>query len=155
MVELPLERNFIVKLCIGIASTVIHGNYKQKVDPMSEYINGTSKIIRTERGLSINGTRLLLYDVMDFYMLGYPREAIRDRLLLTDSQIDSALTYIDAHQEEVTAEYQQILQAAEENREHWDERLRKHLANRPVTSLPPKQAALRTKFQNWKTQRSA
>jgi uncharacterized protein (DUF433 family) len=109
--------------------------------------NGKSHIIRTERGLSIDGTRKMLYDVMDFYTIGYPRDAIRDRLLLTDAQIDAALVYIDEHRAEVEAEYQQILQDAEENRRYWEERLRQHLARTPEPALPPEKAALRERLR--------
>ena len=63
--------------------------------------NSESRIIRTERGLSIDGTRMMLYDVMDYFTIGYPRDAIRDHLLLTDAQIDAALHYIHEHRAEV------------------------------------------------------
>lgn len=117
--------------------------------------HSSSKIVRTERGLSIDGTRMTLYDVMDFYTQGYPRHAIRDRLLLTDAQIDAALKYIHKHYAAVEVEYQQILQDAEENRRYWDERLREHLAHTPEPVLSPEQAALRAKFRAWKAQREA
>ncbi len=122
---------------------------------MSTSANGTSKIIRTERGLSINGTRMMLYDVMDFFTIDYPRHAIRDLLGLTDAQIDAALGYIHEHRAEVEAEYQQILQEAEENRHYWEERLREHLARTPEPPLSPEKAAFRARFQAWKAQREA
>jgi hypothetical protein len=122
---------------------------------MATQPNGASRIIRTERGLSIDGTRKMLYDVMDFFTIGYPRDAIRDFLLLTDAQIDAALAYIHEHRAEVEAEYQQILQDAEENRRYWEERLREHLACTPPPTLSPEQAALRAKFQAWKAAREA
>jgi uncharacterized protein (DUF433 family) len=115
----------------------------------------SSKIIRTDRGLSIDGTRMMLYDVMDFFTLGYPRDAIRDRLLLTDAQIDAALQYIHEHRAEVETEYRQILQEAEENRRYWEERLREHLARNPRPPMSPEQAALRAKFDAMKAQREA
>ncbi|MCE7985036.1 MAG: DUF433 domain-containing protein [Caldilinea sp. CFX5] len=117
--------------------------------------NGVARIIRTERGLSIDGARITLYDVMDFIKADYPRHAIRDHLALTEAQIDAALQYIHEHRTEVEAEYQQILQEAEENRRYWEEQLREHLARTPPAPLSPEQAALRTKFQAWKAQREA
>ncbi|MUG91881.1 DUF433 domain-containing protein [Scytonema sp. UIC 10036] len=62
-------------------------------------------VIRTERGLTIAGTRITLYDVMDYLTERYPPEFIRAMLSLTDEQMNSALSYIDAHREEVEAEY--------------------------------------------------
>jgi hypothetical protein len=41
-------------------------------------------IIRTERGLTIAGTRTSLYDVMDFLNAHYPPKLIRDKFNLTD-----------------------------------------------------------------------
>jgi uncharacterized protein (DUF433 family) len=122
---------------------------------MSTPTNGESRIIRTDRGLSIDGTRLMLYDVMDFFIIGYPRDAIRDRLLLTDAQIDAALRYIHEHRAEVDAEYQQVLQDAEENRRYWAERLREHLARTPEPPLPPEKAALRERLRASRAQREA
>jgi hypothetical protein len=37
-------------------------------------------VIRTERGLTIAGTRITLYDVLDYLYAGWPRKLIRDRL---------------------------------------------------------------------------
>ncbi|MEZ4662237.1 MAG: DUF433 domain-containing protein [Caldilineaceae bacterium] len=119
----------------------------------NDVTNRAARIIRTERGLSIDGTRLTLYDVMDFFKAGYPRHAIRDYLALTDTQIDAALQYIYEHRADVEAEYQQILQEVEENRRYWEEQLREHLARTPPPPLSPEQAALRARFQAWKTQR--
>ena len=120
---------------------------------MTLIANNTSTIIRTSRGLSIDGTRLTLYDVMDFYAADYPREVIRDRLALTDAQIDAALAYIEEHYAEVSTEYAQILAQAEQNRCKWDAVLHEHLANTPVERLSPEQQKLHQKFQHWKATR--
>nr|WP_223807471.1 hypothetical protein [Pseudanabaena sp. UWO311] len=41
-------------------------------------IQDKSDIVRTERGLSINGTRITLYDLMDYIHAGYPVKLIRN-----------------------------------------------------------------------------
>lgn len=107
-------------------------------------------IIRTERGLSIAGTRITLYDVMDYFTAGYPAKLIREKLCLTDAQVDAALSYIKSHQTEVEVEYQQVLQIAEENRQYWEERNRERLAH--IAAMPPKpgQQVIRAKLQAWK-----
>lgn len=120
---------------------------------MTIVANDTSTIIRTARGLSIAGTRLTLYDVMDFYTAGYPREAIRDRLGLTEAQIDAALAYIETHHAEVVAEYAQVLAKAEQNQRDWETRLRDHLAKTSLDQLSPEQRDLHQKFQRWKATR--
>jgi len=41
---------------------------------------GQATIIRTERGLTISGTRITLYDVMDYRKAHYPSKLIREKL---------------------------------------------------------------------------
>lgn len=112
--------------------------------------NQQSVIVRTNRGLSIVGTRITLYDVMDYFVAGYPAKLIREKLCLTDAQVDAALSYIETHQAEVEAEYQQVLQAAEENRQYWEERNREHFIRPAATPLKPTQEGIRAKLQAWK-----
>jgi uncharacterized protein (DUF433 family) len=109
-----------------------------------------AEIIRTERGLTIAGTRITLYDVMDYFTAGYPAKLIREKLCLTDAQVSAALSYIEAHHKEVEAEYQEVLQIAEDNRQYWEERNREHLARLADSSSPSGQEALRAKLQAWK-----
>jgi uncharacterized protein (DUF433 family) len=117
---------------------------------MTPLFNRESNIIRTERGLTIEGTRITLYDVMDYLTADYPSKLIREKLCLTDAQVNAALSYIEAHQAEVEAEYQEVLQIAEDNRQYWEERNREHFAR--LAAMPPKPGheALRAKVQNWK-----
>ncbi|MBE9007850.1 DUF433 domain-containing protein [Fortiea sp. LEGE XX443] len=107
-------------------------------------------IIRTERGLTIAGTRITLYDVMDYLKAQYPPKLIREKLGLIDEQIHSALAYIETHHIEVEAEYQKCLQTAEEIRQYWEERNREHFAKIAATPSKPGQEALRAKLQAWK-----
>ena len=60
---------------------------------MTSVSNGQAVIIRTERGLTIVGTRITLYDVIDFVKAQYPPKLIRDKLNLTDKQVSAALSY--------------------------------------------------------------
>jgi uncharacterized protein (DUF433 family) len=112
--------------------------------------NGKAAVIRTERGLAIAGTRITLYDVMDYFTAHYPPKLIREKLCLTDEQISAALTYIESNYAEVESEYQEVLQAAAATQQYWEERNREHFAR--VAALPPNpdQAAIRAKLQAWK-----
>jgi uncharacterized protein (DUF433 family) len=92
-------------------------------------------IIRTERGLTIGGTRITLYDVMDYYKSQYPPKLIGDILSLTAQQVADALAYIESNRDEVDAEYQTVLEEAEEIRQYWEERNRERLAE--IAKLPP------------------
>jgi uncharacterized protein (DUF433 family) len=83
--------------------------------------SGQIAIIRTERGLMIAGTRITLYDVMDYVQAKYPSKFIQGLFDLTQEQINSALTYIEAHRAEVEIEYQQVLKEAEELRQYYED----------------------------------
>jgi uncharacterized protein (DUF433 family) len=103
---------------------------------MTPASNGQPGIIRTERGLMIAGTRITLYDVMDYVTAEYPPKFIRSMLNLTDEQVNAALSYIEANRAEVEAEYQIVLKEAEEIRQYWEERNREHFAR--IAAMPPK-----------------
>jgi uncharacterized protein (DUF433 family) len=110
----------------------------------------TPTVIRTERGLTIAGTRITLYDVMDYLTADYPPHFIRDWFNLNDQQIEDVMAYIAANREEVEAEYAEVLKNAEEIRQYWEERNRERFAR--IAALPPKpgQEAIREKLRAWK-----
>ena len=103
---------------------------------MPLYQDNKPAITRTERGLTISGTRITLYQIMDYIHVGYPRHLIRHQFYLTDEQFDGAMSYIDTHYEEVESEYQTVLQQAEEIRHYWEERNKERIAY--ISKLPPK-----------------
>lgn len=117
---------------------------------MADISTVTPTVIRTERGLSIAGTRITLYDVMDYISANWPPKLIRDRLNLTDQQLADVMAYLVDHRAEVEAEYRDVLQEAQENRQYWEERNRERLTQ--IAALPPKpgQEALREKLRNGK-----
>lgn len=98
--------------------------------------NGQVSIIRTERGLTIAGTRITLYDVMDYVTAQYPPKFIQGLFELTDAQIEAAIHYIETHRVEVEAEYQQIIKEAEELRQYYDEQNRERIAR--IAAQQPK-----------------
>ena len=116
---------------------------------------GNEHIIRTERGLTIAGTRITLYDVIDYLKADYPHKYIRDVFNLTDEQMNGVLAYIEAHQVEVEAEYQDVLQMAQEIRQYWEERNRDRLAR--IAAAPPRAGyeAVRVKLIENRRQREA
>jgi uncharacterized protein (DUF433 family) len=93
-------------------------------------------IVRTSRGLTIAGTRITLYAIMDYLKVEWPAKLIRDRLNLTDEQIKGALAYIESHREEVEKEYQLVLKQADEIRQYWESRNKGRFAK--VAALPAK-----------------
>lgn len=117
--------------------------------------NGQTAVIRTERGLTIAGTRITLYDVMDYLIAGREPRLILNWLPLTEAQLNAALSYIEANRVEVEAEYQEVLETAEKIRQYWEDQNREHFAR--ISSLPPKpgQEALWAKLQAQKAQHTA
>src|ERR1051326_2043176 len=85
---------------------------------MIEEATAQPTVIRNSRGLSINGTRITLYDVMDYVKAGWSPETIREWLRLTDRQLSDVFSYIDRNREEVEREYEQTLADAEEIRRY-------------------------------------
>jgi uncharacterized protein (DUF433 family) len=111
----------------------------------------TNIIVRTSRGLTIAGTRITLYTIMDHLKDEWPPHLIQDWFNLTEEQIQGALAYIEAHQEEVETEYQQVLKEAEETEQYWREYNREHFAK--VAAMPPLpgQEKIRAKLEARKT----
>ncbi|MEP6519502.1 DUF433 domain-containing protein [Microcoleus vaginatus] len=104
-------------------------------------------IIRTERGLAIAGTRITIYDIMDYVTAQYPPKFIRGLFDLTEEQINAALAYIEANRADVEAEYQMVLKEAEELRLYYEEKNRDLIAR--IAAQPPKpgEEAIRAKLQ--------
>ncbi len=93
-------------------------------------------VTRTSRRLSITGTRIMLYSIVDYLRAGWPPHLIRDEFNLTDSQVSDVMEYIETHRDEVEREYQTVLQQAEENRQYWEARNKECLAR--IATFPPK-----------------
>jgi uncharacterized protein (DUF433 family) len=98
--------------------------------------NQHSSIIRTERGLTISGTRITLYDVMDYVTAQYPPKFIQGLFELTEEQINTALIYIETNTVEVEEEYQQVLKETEELQRYYEEQNRELIIR--TAAKPPK-----------------
>lgn len=92
-------------------------------------------IVRTERGLTVAGTRVTLYDVLAHLKAEWPVHLMQHWLNLSAEQLDAALTYINTHRDEVEAEYRQVLDHAAANRQYWEARNKERLAR--IAQLPP------------------
>ncbi len=100
----------------------------------SNQIISSNIIDRNETGLFIAGTRISLYDVMDFAIAQYPAKFIANMLNLSQEQVQTALEYIENHRTEVESEYQSILTEASELQAYWQEQNRE--LNVRVATLP-------------------
>jgi uncharacterized protein (DUF433 family) len=77
-------------------------------------------IIRTERGLTIKGTRITLYNVIGYLKQDWSPKIVREWSNLTEQQMTDVLDYIEANLEEVETEYKKVLANAEQNRMFWE-----------------------------------
>jgi uncharacterized protein (DUF433 family) len=68
-----------------------------------------AKIIDRGRGPEIAGTRITVYDVLDYHKTGWHRDMIADTLSLSSQQVEVAIRYIEQHRDEVMAEYEEML----------------------------------------------
>jgi uncharacterized protein (DUF433 family) len=59
---------------------------------MTESILYQPTVVRTERGLTIAGTRITLYQIMDYLKAQEPVPVIREHFRLTIKQIEDVLT---------------------------------------------------------------
>lgn len=66
-------------------------------------------IIDRGRGPEITGTRITVYDILDYTTEGWHHSAIAATLRLSSDQVLAAIHYIDCHKDEVMAEYRKIL----------------------------------------------
>lgn len=112
-------------------------------------------IIRTERGLTITGTRITLYDVMDYVTEQYPPKFVRGLFNLTDEQINAALAYIKANRAEVEAEYQIVLKESEKLRQYYEEQNRDLIARLATKPPRPGMEAAWEKLQTQKAKHQA
>ena len=112
--------------------------------------NKQASIIRTERGLTIAGTRISVYDVMDFLKAEYPPKLIKEKFNLTQVQMNAVLTYIESNKTQVEVEYQEVLQNREEIRQYWEEHNCDRLARIATTPHKPGQESLWAKLEEQK-----
>src|SRR5689334_6795800 len=81
-------------------------------------------VIRTRRGLTIAGTRITIYQILDYLKAGWSPDQIQYLHRLTDAQMAGTLAYIESHRAQVQSEYALVLRRAEEIRAYWEDQNR-------------------------------
>ena len=109
-------------------------------------------IIRTERGLTISGTRITLYDMMDYVKSQYPAKFIQGLFELTDEQISATLSYIEENHDAVEAEYAQVVRETEELQVYYANQNRDRLINTSAKVKTGNEAAWK-KLEKMRSQR--
>jgi len=116
--------------------------------------NGNATVVRTSRGLTVGGSRLTIYSLIDHFKAGHSDELVREWYNLTPEQLADIHRYIDEHAEEVEVEYQEVLRTAEATRKYWEERNRERFEQIKNAPLTPEQAARRAKLEELRQRRS-
>jgi uncharacterized protein (DUF433 family) len=115
---------------------------------MAATFSTATDIILTERGLTIAGTRITLYDVMDYYLAQYPPKFIGSLFNLSETTIQDAIAYIEANRAAVDAEYYEVLQDAEHLEQHYRDRESEIKAKHSTTVPKPGTEALWEKLRS-------
>ena len=68
------------------------------------------KIINRGRGPEIAGTRITVFDVMDYIKEGWHRDRIANLFRLSSRDVQAAIEYTEEHREELESAYQRILE---------------------------------------------
>jgi uncharacterized protein (DUF433 family) len=69
-----------------------------------------AKIIKTGRGPEIAGTRITVYDVIEYYETGWHRDRIAAILSLSSREVEAAIRYIEEHRDEVMASFEKNME---------------------------------------------
>jgi uncharacterized protein (DUF433 family) len=107
-------------------------------------------VIRTGRGLTIAGTRITLYQILDYLKAGWSPNQIQYLHRLTDPQMAGTLAYIQCHGAEVEREYELVLRRADDIRAYWEDRNGAQPAGTAELPARPDREALRARLQAWK-----
>jgi uncharacterized protein (DUF433 family) len=68
-----------------------------------------AKIIDRGRGPEIAGSRITVYDVLDYHKEGWPAKEIAWLFHLSTAQVEVAIRYLEEHKGEVMEAYERIL----------------------------------------------
>lgn len=110
-------------------------------------------VIRTGRGLTVNGTRITLYQLMDYIIAGDSWDVIQAHFpQLSSEQLHDVRQYIEKNYDDVVTEYKLVLQKAEAREQYWREQNQKHLATLAKLTPDPQQAHIRAKINVRKTE---
>lgn len=76
-------------------------------------VDASPTILNRGRGPEIAGTRITVYDVMDYHKSGWAHASIAAVLGVSSAQVLAAIQYINDHADEVNRNYQRILERSQ------------------------------------------
>lgn len=69
-----------------------------------------TRIVDRGRGPEIEGTRITVFDVMDYLAAGWSADRIAPLFCVLPEQVQAAIDYVQQHRVELEPEYQQIIE---------------------------------------------
>lgn len=115
--ELQTEVDFWLKQLMRLAPAVRREIGERLIDSTPEHLSPAvdeeliEKYIHDRgRGPEINGTRVTIYDVMDYYTVGWRYDHIAGTLGLPPDWVQAAIAYIEQNKEQVLRDYQEIIE---------------------------------------------
>jgi uncharacterized protein (DUF433 family) len=69
-----------------------------------------ARIIEVGRGPQIEGTRITVFDVIEYHKNGWHRDEIAALFDLSSQQVEAAIRYIEEHRDEVMAAYERNME---------------------------------------------
>ena len=115
--------------------------------------NPNPTVVRTSRGLTVGGTRLTIYSLIDHFKAGDPDEMVLQWYPITAKQLADVHQYVAEHPEEVEEEYQHVVRRADEMRQYWEERNRDDFERIKKTPPTPEVAAKRAVLEELRRKR--
>lgn len=90
---------------------------------------------RSDRGLCIIGTRIPVFDIMDYLNAGWTREMLLEYVAINEQQLQNALDFIERGGAELRAAHAVFNRKADEMEREWRERHEKHKAELKAKGL--------------------
>ena len=123
---------------------------EQPPETTVEEADNRPAVVRTGRGLTIAGTRITLYQILDYLKAGWSSDQIQYLHRLSDAQMVGTLAYIESHRAEVESEYELVLRRAAEARAYWEDPNRAQRAETAAMRARPDREELRANLEEWK-----
>jgi len=89
----------------------------------------TNPVSRTERGLVVTGTRITLYEILDYRVAGWTLDRMADQLSLEKGVLTETLAWMDENRDLAARESEEVNARSRENRAYWEQRNSDRLAS--------------------------
>ncbi|MEZ4867393.1 MAG: hypothetical protein R3C14_39070 [Caldilineaceae bacterium] len=117
-------------------------NANQNVPPQSEEWLTPYQIFEGDSGLQLGESRVLLFDVMQFYDEGKSIYQLCEIFNLTPLQVKIAIAYIEKHRATLEPELAKAIEYRKERKAYHRRLVAERLANTPPLPMTPLRAAV-------------